>query len=74
VIISPVSIQTALTMTMFGAAGKTKTEMMDGLKYPISYSDDSIANSFSGLTKSFKSENGLKIGKYDWLRYFPLKF
>jgi serine protease inhibitor len=63
VIISPISIQTALTLTMFGATGITNEEMVKGLKYPKNYTDSSIENSFQAFTESVRRKNGLSIGK-----------
>jgi serpin B len=61
VIISPVSIQSAVTLAMFGAEGDTKQEMLSGLKYPATYSSDSIANNFKAFTENVQKTNGLKI-------------
>jgi len=61
VIISPVSIQSAVTLAMFGADGQTKQEMLTGLKYPSGYSNDAIAKNFETFTENVKKTNGLKI-------------
>ncbi|CAO1422028.1 unnamed protein product [Diamesa tonsa] len=61
VIISPVSIQTAVTLAFFGASGKTAEEMKTSLKYPAGYSNENIAKNYQGLSESFSQTNGLKI-------------
>lgn len=63
VIISPVSIQSAVTLAMFGAVGATKQEMLAGLKYPSDYSSDAIAKNFEAFTENVRKTNGLKVGK-----------
>ena len=63
VIISPVSIQSAVTLAMFGASGETKEEMMRGLKYPAGYTSNTIAKNFEAFTENVRKTNGLKIGK-----------
>lgn len=73
VIISPASIQSAVTLAMFGAAGTTKSEMLSGLKYPAGYTDDAIAKNFETFTANVKKTNGLKIGKYFWWALFDYK-
>jgi serine protease inhibitor len=64
VIISPVSIQSAVTMAMLGASGDTRTQMLSGLKYPAGYNNDVIAKNFEQFTAGVKKTNGLKIGKF----------
>lgn len=49
-------------MTMCGASNETKDEMLKGLKYPLNYSDSSIASSFEVFTSSVRRQVGLKIG------------
>lgn len=61
---SPVSIQSAVTLAMFGAAGQTRNEMASGLKYPAGYSNEDIAHNFEEFTANVKKTNGLKIGKF----------
>lgn len=63
VIISPVSIQSAVTLAMFGASGDTKQEMLSGLKYPTGYSNDAIAKNFEAFTENVRKTNGLKVGE-----------
>ena len=63
VIISPVSIQSAVTLAMFGASGETKQEMMRSLKYPAGFTSDAIAKNFEAFTENVRKTNGLKIGK-----------
>jgi serine protease inhibitor len=72
VIISPISVQSATTLAMFGATGKTKQEMMRGLKYPETYSDDSIAKNFQSFSDAVRKTNGLSIGIY--LQYLCGRF
>lgn len=55
------SIQSAVSLAMFGAAGKTKEEMLTGLKYPVGYSDSNVAKHFEQFTESVRKTNGLKI-------------
>jgi serine protease inhibitor len=63
VIISPASIQSAVTLAMFGANGQTKDEMVAGLKYPSGYSNEAIAKNFEAFTESVRKTNGLNIGE-----------
>jgi serine protease inhibitor len=63
VIISPVSIQSAVTLAMFGAAGETKKEMLDGLKYTNALNDDAIAANYQKFGENVRKTSGLKIGK-----------
>lgn len=70
VVISPVSIQSAVTLAFFGASGKTAEEMKTALKYPATYSNENIAKNFQGLTESFGRTNGLKIGNFIILRKY----
>jgi serpin B len=46
---------------MFGATGDTKQQMVNGLKYPLGYSDTNIAKNFEAFTESVRKTNGLKI-------------
>jgi serine protease inhibitor len=64
VIISPVSIQSAVTLAMFGASGETRYEMLSGLKISSSYSNEAIAKNFESFTENVNKSNGLKIGEY----------
>ncbi|CRK96981.1 CLUMA_CG010343, isoform A [Clunio marinus] len=61
VIISPLSIQSALTLAMFGATGSTRQEMLTSLKYPADYTNQAISQNFETFTEKVKSTNGLKI-------------
>lgn len=70
-IFSPASIQQAVTLASFGAAGDTKTEMMRGLRYPAGYSSDDIAKNCQALTETVKKSNYLKIGE-NLARAFPI--
>lgn len=65
-IISPISVQTATTLAMFGASGDTKTEMIKGLKYPAASTDESIAKNFEAFTETVKKTDGLSIGKFHY--------
>lgn len=67
VIISPISIQSALTLLMLGTDGDTKAEMMSGLKYPSGFADDEIAKNFESLTASVRKTNGLKTANKIYL-------
>ncbi|KAG5672320.1 hypothetical protein PVAND_002454 [Polypedilum vanderplanki] len=60
VIISPVSVQTAVTLAMFGAAGETKQEMLKGLEYQ-GFTDQIIADNYQRFGESVAKTNGLKI-------------
>jgi serine protease inhibitor len=67
VIISPASIQSAVTLAMFGANGQTKQEMMTGLKYPTGYSSEDIAKNFEAFTANVRKTTGLKVGEcFSW--------
>lgn len=63
VIISPASIQSAVTLAMFGATdgSDTKAQMLSGLKYPAQYSTQTIADNYQAFTENVKKTNGLKI-------------
>lgn len=52
---------------MFGATegSQTKAQMMSGLKYPLQYSDSSIADSYKAFNENVEKTNGLKIGKLE---------
>ena len=60
IIMSPMSIQTALSLAMFGAGGKTKEGMMHAMHYD-GLTDEAIQKSYGELTDSIKNTNGLKI-------------
>jgi hypothetical protein len=47
---------------MFGAGGRTKSEIIRGLKYKIFTLDD-VAEYFESFTENVRKTNGLKIGK-----------
>lgn len=64
VIMSPISIQSAVTLAMLGASGETHSQMLAGLKYQSGYSNDVIAKNFEHFTDGVKKTNGLKIGKH----------
>jgi serpin B len=66
-IFSPASIQQAVTLASFGAAGDTKTEMLSGLKYPVGYKDDDIAKNCQVLNENVKKSNYLKIANKVYL-------
>ncbi|CAG9812294.1 unnamed protein product [Chironomus riparius] len=61
VIISPASVRSVLTMALFGAARKTRTEMIRGLKYPRNFSNDKIADTYEKLAKSVGENTDIKI-------------
>jgi serine protease inhibitor len=65
VIISPASIQSAVTLAMFGATegSETRNQMMAGMKYPAQFSASSIADSYKTFNENVEKTNGLKIGK-----------
>lgn len=60
VIMSPMSIQTALSLTMFGAVGETKDIMKSSMHY-TGISDEEILKNYGELSDSVRSTNGLKI-------------
>lgn len=60
---SPASIQRILTMASFGAVGKTKEEMLQGLKYPVDMTSDDIAKNSKVLTENVEESAFLKLGK-----------
>ncbi|XP_070491252.1 antitrypsin-like isoform X4 [Chironomus tepperi] len=63
VIISPASIQSAVTLAMFGATegSQTRSQMLQGLKYPAQYSTNAIADSYKAFNDNVEKTNGLKI-------------
>jgi serpin B len=63
VIISPASIQSAVTLAMFGATegSQTRTQMMQGMKYPEQFSASSIADGYKAFNENVEKTNGLKI-------------
>jgi len=66
-IFSPASIQQAVTLASFGAAGATKADMLRGLKYPSNYSSDEIAKNCQELNENVKKSNYLKIANKVYL-------
>lgn len=50
-------------MASFGAVGKTKDEMITGLKYPSDFTSEEIANNCKILTESVKQSTFLKMGE-----------
>lgn len=60
---SPASIQRILTMASFGAVGKTRDEMVSGLKYAAELTNDEIAKNCEILTENLKESQFLKMGE-----------
>ena len=59
-IFSPMSIQTALSLAMFGATGETKQEMKTAMHYENS-NDGEIQEKYNTLSATVKASNDLKI-------------
>jgi hypothetical protein len=53
---------------MFGTTdgSETRTQMLQGLKYPAQFSVNSIAEGYQAFNDNVEKTNGLKIGKL-WL-------
>lgn len=49
---------------MFGASGDTKSEMMDGLKYPESLFHEEIGNNFTAFSESMDKTEEISFGEY----------
>ena len=60
IIYSPMSVQTALSLVMFGSTGETKHEMKTAMHYGNS-NDGEIQQKYKTLSASVKSNNGLNI-------------
>lgn len=60
VIMSPMSIQTALSLTMFGAGPATKNFMRKAMHYD-QLTDEDVKKNYEALTDAIRSTNGLKI-------------
>jgi serpin B len=67
-IMSPASIQTALTLAMFGTDGNTKTQILQGLKFPTDLNDKSIANKYKLFNERVKQSNGLNIANKIYIK------
>lgn len=62
VIISPISIQSATTMLMYGASGETRTEMTNAMRYKgIDYA--TISSGIRTLVSTTKNSKGVAVGK-----------
>jgi serpin B len=60
VVVSPISVQIAVSMAYMGSNGETEAEMKKSLKYS-SYDKNSVSDSFKGVIKELESSEGLKI-------------
>jgi serpin B len=60
VVMSPISVQIAVSMAYMGAHGETEAEMKKSLKYS-GYDKNSVSDSFIGVIKELESSDGLKI-------------
>ncbi len=60
VVVSPISVQIAVSMAYMGAHGKTEAEMKKSLKY-FGYDKNSVSDSFKGVIKELEASDGLKI-------------
>ncbi|CAG9810356.1 unnamed protein product [Chironomus riparius] len=61
-IISPASIDFAVSALFFGSSQQTFMEMMTGLHFPKNYSMNMIQNNFMLLSRNLKNVKGLEIG------------
>ncbi|KAG5666639.1 hypothetical protein PVAND_014655 [Polypedilum vanderplanki] len=63
VMISPMSIDSALTMAMYGANGDTKTSLFNGLYYSSfgSLSYDTVLNNFQQMMKNLNGNQALQM-------------
>jgi serpin B len=60
VIISPLSVQMAVSLAMFGASKQTEAEMKNALRFDA-ISRDNLAENFHQLVEEFNQVNGLQI-------------
>jgi serpin B len=60
IVVSPISVQIAVSMAYMGAHGETEAEMKKSLKYS-GYDKNSVSDSFKGVIKELESSDGLKI-------------
>ncbi len=60
VVVSPISVQIAVSMAYMGAHGDTEAEMKKSLKYS-GYDKNSVSDSFKGVINELESSEGLKI-------------
>jgi serpin B len=60
VVVSPISVQIAVSMAYMGATGETEDEMKKSLKYS-GYDKNSVSDSFKRVIKELESSEGLKI-------------
>ena len=61
IIFSPLSLQTALLLVMFGATGETRQEIKLGMGFN-NFTDKKIQHKYKKLLKKIKADPGLKIG------------
>ncbi len=67
VVMSPISVQIAVSMAYMGAHGETEAEMKKSLQYS-GYDKNSVSDSFKGVIKELESSEGLKIANKIYLK------
>lgn len=60
---SPTSIRSLLSLTMFGAEDETQSSMLSGLRYPSSFTTSNVAEGFKIFSDIVKKTQSLRIGK-----------
>jgi serine protease inhibitor len=63
VVISPATIQSVLTLVMYGANGQTKHELMTGLKFPRDCSSEVVADKLGAFNQKVIKTTGLEVGE-----------
>jgi serine protease inhibitor len=64
IIISPLSINMALTVLLMGSSGNTYKQMLSGLKYPSNYSNNLIQSNGNLLVKAVEKGGGASMGEF----------
>jgi serine protease inhibitor len=63
IIISPLSIDMALTVLLIGSSGITFKQMLAGLKYPSNYSINLVQSNSFMLVKAVGKAGGVSMGE-----------
>jgi len=73
-LISPLSIDFALSALFFGSSQQTFLEMMAALHFPKNYSMNMIQSNFMLLNRNLKNVGGLEIGEKIEQKFKDIKF
>lgn len=63
VIISPLSVHSAMTMVLFAASGASRDELLKSLQYASDDTQSAIQKSYKELYKEINTSQGIRIGK-----------